>query len=167
MAAARYAAIVMIGGRSRISTGSASSVAGGGRTRSELERGRVEVHETGASQRGRDDRERLRAELVERAVAVLAHAEVDLRDRVAAEALDDVDEQAELDAPPFDERQHLERVAPARVLAAERLHDVGELREQQRQQRPGDELGDAAAAGRRAVERARVARLHEARRRGR
>ena len=88
-------------------------------------------------------------------------AEVDLRDRVAPEALDDVDEQPELDAPTFDERQHLERVAPRRVLAAERLHDVGELREQQREQRAGDELGDAAAAGRRAFERARVARLHE------
>ena len=40
-------------------------------------------------------------------------------------------EEPELDAPTFDERQRLERVAPARVLAGERLHHVGELREQQ------------------------------------
>ena len=90
------------------------------------------------------------AELVERTVAVLAHTEVDLRDRVEAEALDEVDQQPELDTPPLDERQHLERFAPARVLAAERLHDVGELREEQREQRARDQLGDAAAAGRRA-----------------
>ena len=48
-----------------------------------------------------------------------------------------------------------------RVLAAERLHDVGELREQQREQRPRDELGDAAAARGRAFERAGGVRLHE------
>ncbi len=71
------------------------------------------------------------ASSLDRTVAVLARSEIDLRDRVAPEALDDVDEQAELDSPTFDERKHLERVAPRRVLAAERLHDVGELGEQQ------------------------------------
>ena len=40
----------------------------------------------GAPQAGDEDRHRLRAELVERAVAVLAHAEVDLGDRVEPEA---------------------------------------------------------------------------------
>ena len=92
---------------------------------------------------------------------MLARAEVDLGHRVASEALDDVDEQPELHTPTLHEREHLERVAPRRVLAAERLHDVGELREQQREQRPRDELGHAAAAGGRAFERTRVARLHE------
>ena len=77
------------------------------------------------------------------------------------EALDDVDEEAELDAPSLDERQRLEHLAPAGVLARERLHDVGELREQRRQQRPGDELGDAAAARGLAVERPAVVALHE------
>ena len=81
---------------------------------------------------------------------MLAHAEVDLRDRVEAEARDEVDEQPELDAPPFDER-HAPRAASRRPAysPAERLHEVGELREQRREQRAGDELGDAAAAGRR------------------
>ena len=65
------------------------------------------------------------------------------------EALHDVDEQSELDAPALDERQRLEQRAPPGVLAGERLHDVGELGEQRREQRAGDELGDAPAAGRR------------------
>ncbi len=150
-----------IGGRSRTSTGTASTVPSAA-PRSSSTYGALVSMRPARRKSGREDRERLRPELGERSVAVLAHAEVDLRDRVAAEAVDDVDEQPELDAPPFDERQHLERLAPARVLAAERLHDVGELREQQRQQRPGDELGHASAAGRRAFEGAVVVRLHEA-----
>ena len=54
-------------------------------------------------------------------------------------------------------------VAPPGVLAAERLHEAGELREQRREQRAGDELGDAPAAGRLAVQRAAVVALHERR----
>ncbi len=72
--------------------------------------------DTGAAQRGDEDRGGLRAELVERAVAVLAHAEVDLRGRGEAVPLDDVDQESELDAPALDERQRLEDVAAARVL---------------------------------------------------
>ena len=93
----------------------------------ELERRAVELHQPARRSAVAMIASDCAAELVDRAVAVLAHAEVDLRDRVAPEALDDVDEQPELDAPTFDERQHFERVAPRRVLAAERLHDVGEL----------------------------------------
>ena len=103
----------------------------------------------------------MRRQVRERPVAVLAHAEVDLRDRVAPEAVDDVDQQTQLDTPTFDEREHFERLAPARVLAAERLHDVGELREQQREQRAGDQLGHAAAARRLSVVGAVVVGLDE------
>ena len=54
------------------------------------------------------------AELVEGTVAMLTHAEVDLRDRVAPEAFAQVDEQAQLDAPTLHERHHFERgAAPA------------------------------------------------------
>ena len=56
---------------------------------------------------------------------MLAHAEVDLRDRVDAEARDEVDEQPDLDAPALDERDRLEQLAPARVLTGERLHEAG------------------------------------------
>ena len=73
----------------------------------------------------------MRGELLDRTVAVFARTEINLRDRVAPEALHDVDEQSELDAPAFYEREHFERVAPRGVLTAERLHDVGELGEQQ------------------------------------
>ena len=92
---------------------------------------------------------------------MLAHVEIDLRDRVAPEPFDEVDEQPELHAPTFDERNDFERAAPRRVLTAERLHDVGELGEEQREQRSRDELGDAAAARGRTLERARVVRLDE------
>ena len=101
-------------------------------------------------------------ELVERAVAVLAHVEVDLRDGVDAEVGDEVDEQADLDAPALDERHRLEQRAPAGVLTGERLHEPREVREQRRDDRPGHELGDPPAAGGLAVQRAAVVALHEA-----
>ena len=50
----------------------------------ELGEALVDGH-AGAPQAGDEDRHRLRAELLERPVAVLAHAEVDLRDGVDAE----------------------------------------------------------------------------------
>ena len=100
-------------------------------------------------------------ELLERTVAVLAHVEVDLRDRVDAEVGDEVDEQPDLDAPALDERHRLEQRAPARVLAGERLHEPGEVREQRGEQRPGHELGDPPATGGLAVERPPVVALHE------
>ena len=99
---------------------------------------------------------RLRRELLERAVAVLAHVEVDLRDRVDAEALDEVDEQPELDAPALDERQHLEQ---RRAGPRTRRRAVARCRRASgtaaTSNGPRHELGDAPAARRRAVERTR------------
>ena len=129
----------------------------------QLERRAVELHQPRAAQRGGDDRHRLRGELLDRPIAVLARPEVDLGDGVATEARHDVDEQAELDAPALHERQHLDCFPTRRVLTAERLRDVGQLREQQRKERAGDQLRDAAAAGGRAFERAGVAGLHQQR----
>ena len=96
----------------------------------------------GAPQRGLQHRHGLGRELLERAVAVHAGAQVDLGDRLGPEALGEVDEQAEVDAVALDEGHLLERLTPAGVLAGEGLHDGGEVREQQRQHRPGDEFGD-------------------------
>ena len=141
-------AIVTIGGRSRTSTGSQRPSVGRAAARRTVRRSasrwRSAVAMTASACGPSSSSGRLRCSRT---------SEIDLRDRVAAEALDDVDEQSELDAPAFDEGQHFECPATRRVLAAERLHDVGELREEQRQQRARDELGDAAAAGRRAFER--------------
>ena len=77
-----------------------------------------------SSQRGDEDREGLRSEIGKRPIAVLAHPEIDLRDRVDAERRDDVDEESELDAPPLDERHRVEHLAPTGVLAGERLDDL-------------------------------------------
>ena len=92
---------------------------------------------------------------------MFAHAEVGLRDGVDAEPFGDVDDEPELDAPALHERDRLEHLAPARVLARQRLHEARQLREQRTQQRAGHELGDAAAAGRFAVQRSVVVPLHE------
>ena len=81
-------------------------------------------------------------------MTVLAPAEIDLGHRVEADELEDVDEQAELDPVATGEGHLLEHLTARRVLAAERLHEAGELRPELVQQRPGDQLGDAAAAGR-------------------
>ena len=78
------------------------------------ERGPVDVGESGAPQRGHQDRGGLRAELIQRSVAVLAHTEVHLRGRTQADPGDDVDEQADLHAPALDEGHRLEHVASAR-----------------------------------------------------
>ena len=79
-------------------------------------------------------------------MAVAAHADIDLGDARRPVALGEVDEQRHLDAPTLDERQRLDHRSAARVLARQRLVQAGELREEQRQQRAGDELGGAAAA---------------------
>ncbi len=81
-------------------------------------------------------------------MAVLAAAEIDLRHGVEPDELEDVDEQAELDPVAAGERHPLEHVAARGVLAAERLDEAGELGPELVQQRPGDELGHAAASGR-------------------
>ena len=73
-------------------------------------------------------------------------AEVDLHHRLGADEPAHVDEQAEVDAVADRERQALEHRAPAGVLARQRLDDAGEVGEQELEQGPGRELGDAAAA---------------------
>ena len=84
-----------------------------------------------------------------RAVAVAAHAEVDLGDGAPGRTLADMSiEQPEVDAVALDERHRLEHVAPAGVLARQRLHDAGQAREEQRDQRAGDELGRPPAGAR-------------------
>ena len=78
-----------------------------------------------------------------------ARAEVDLRDGADAESDGDVDQQRDVHAVSLDERQPLEQLAPACVLAGQRLDDRVEVWEQQREQRSGDELGDPSAPCRR------------------
>ena len=68
--------------------------------------------DAGAVEDGGHHRFGLGHELVERAVAVEAHAEVDLGDVVDAERAGDVDEQADVDAIAVDELDRLERGAP-------------------------------------------------------
>ena len=72
-----------------------------------------------------------------------------------------VDEQGEVDAVALDERQLLEHLAAAGVLTGQRLHDGREVGEQERDQRPGHQLGDPPALARPAVERAVVEALDE------
>ena len=62
-------------------------------------------------------REGHRAEVAQRLVGVLAHVQVDLRDRVEAEQRVGVDQQRDVDAVAGDERQPLEQLAPGRDLA--------------------------------------------------
>ena len=81
-------------------------------------------------------------------VTVLAPAEIDLGHRVETDELEDVDEQAEFDPVATGKGHPLEHVTPRGVLAAQRLHEAGELRPELVEQRPGDQLGDAAAPGR-------------------
>ncbi len=75
-----------------------------------------------------------------------------------------VDEQADLHPVGRDERHLLQGRPAAGVLAAQRLHEPGELRPQRVEQRPGGQLGDPAPAGRLDepvdLERPRVAALH-------
>ena len=63
------------------------------------------------------------------AVAVRADVEVDLDQSVDAEASGQVDQQADVDAVALDERQLLEHLAAAAVLARQRLVQAGELGE--------------------------------------
>ena len=72
--------------------------------------------------------------------------EVDLAEALDPDPLGGVDEVADLDRVAGEERDRLEQRAPARVLAGERLDDPGQLREEQVDERPRDELGDPAAA---------------------
>ena len=81
-------------------------------------------------------------------VAVLAHPDVHLGERVQAHGVQGVDEHAQLDAVADREGQPFQQRAAGRVLAAERLDEAGQLRPVQVEQRAGHQFGDPAAAGR-------------------
>ena len=79
-------------------------------------------------------------------VAVHPPLQVDLAKAVQAEPLREVDEVADLDRVAGEERDRLEMLAPARVLAGERLDQARQLGEEQVDERPRHELRDPAAA---------------------
>src|SRR6185295_746571 len=84
----------------------------------------------------------------QRLVPVDALLHVDLRDRAEASALQRVDQQAGLDAVAGEERKLLQQRAASTLFAGEGLHHPRELREEQVEDRPRRELGDAPTAGR-------------------
>ena len=63
-------------------------------------------------------------------MAVFANAEVDLGDAIDAPAVSDIDQESGLDAVALWEGELLEDRAAARVLAAQRLFDHAEFREE-------------------------------------
>ena len=145
--ARRYAATSRIGGRSRTSTGTVS-ISWSSVNRASCSTADAVGLEPGASQRGDEDRAAPAARARGAAgCGARAHRGRPARATSIPNADDDVDEQPELDAPPLDERHRVEHLAAAGVLAGERLDDLGEGREEMREQRPGDELGDAPASG--------------------
>ena len=76
-----------------------------------------------------------------------ADAEIDLGDALGTEALGEVNEHGDLDAPALDERQLLENAPAPGDLTRQRLLQPRQLGHVQRQQGPRDELrGPAAAA---------------------
>src|SRR5438067_12474675 len=95
---------------------------------------------------GARDRVGHRRKLIERPVAVHARAEVDLRDGVETDDIEEIDEQARFDAVAGEERQLHQYVAAPRVLTRQRLDEPTELREERVQERAREELGDATAA---------------------
>ena len=72
--------------------------------------------------------------------------EVDLAEALDADPLGGVDEVADLDRVAGEERDRLEERPAAGVLAGERLDHPRQLRVEQVDQRPRDELRDPAAA---------------------
>jgi 2-oxoisovalerate dehydrogenase E1 component len=77
---------------------------------------------------------------------VLAHARVDLRHRLQAADREHVDQHADLDRVAGQERDREEDVPGRGELARERLHEAGQLGEEQVQRGLGGQLGDPAAA---------------------
>jgi hypothetical protein len=78
---------------------------------------------------------------------VCAHTKVYLRDRVQAQPVIGVDQQADLDAVARRERHRHQQFAGSRILAAERLQHTAQLGPQRREQWPCHQLGDPATAG--------------------
>ncbi len=131
--------------------------------------GAAESRRSAAVQRGGEDLPGHHTQLQQVAVAVLAHPQVDLRQAAEPEPGVGVEQQADLHAVPARERHRLQQLARRRVLPAQRLHHPGQLGAQRREQRAGEQLGDAPAAvlqrlllGRLQPQRAPVEALDEA-----
>jgi hypothetical protein len=86
-------------------------------------------------------------EVVAGLVPVAAPAQVDLRHRLHAVLAGGVQQDRELDTVGDGNRQRLQQVPPGRPLAGQRLHDAGQLRPPQAEQRPGHQLGHPSAVG--------------------
>ena len=85
---------------------------------------------------------------VEVLVRVEAHAEIHLPERIEPVHAQQLEQHADLDAVAGDERHPQQVLADERALAGQRLGEAEEAGLVPPQQRPGDELGHAAAAGR-------------------
>ena len=81
-------------------------------------------------------------------VAVQAAVQVHLRDAPDAVLVQDVDEVPDLHPVADREGQPFQQAPAARVLAAQRLDEPGELRVEEGEQRPHEDLGDPPAAAR-------------------
>jgi len=79
-------------------------------------------------------------------VPVLAHAGVDLRHGLQAALLEHVDQHADLNRVPGEERDRVEEVPGSRELAGQRLDEPRQLGEEQVQRGLRGQLGDPAAA---------------------
>src|ERR1700722_1360712 len=114
-----------------------------------------------ACEGGAQDVGGLGTELVERPVAMDAHAQVHLGQRARPDVRGHVDEEAELHPVAVGEPDLLEDATWRRGLPGQRLAHLGQLGEEQLNPRPGHQLGDAAPAGGITVERAGVEALHQ------
>jgi hypothetical protein len=98
-------------------------------------------------------------------VAVGPRAQIDLRQRVQPDEIEQIDEHAELDAIAGDERNPFQHVSIAPVLACQRLHEAGQTGPEHVEEGPRDQFADpTASAGNGDLighERAKVVRLHE------
>src|SRR5271165_3019219 len=104
------------------------------------------VIDAAARQQRGDDLPAHSTQLGQRPVAVGTYTEVDLRDRVQAEPVIGVDEQADLHAVARRERHRHQQLTGRGVFAAQGLEDAAQPGPQRRQQRPRDQLGDPTAA---------------------
>ena len=86
------------------------------------------------------------AEVGQRLVPVLPRSEVHLGHGPQADLVEDVNQHADLHAVAGEERDAAEHLAPTGELAGQGLHEPGELRVEEVDQRLGHQLGDPAAA---------------------
>jgi len=95
---------------------------------------------------GLEDDDRHPRQTLELLVAMDPPFEVDLAEALDPEPLGGVDQVPDLDRVAGEERDGLEQRPPAGVLARQRLDHPRQLRVEQVDERPGDELGDPADA---------------------